>query len=102
MIKFKISVDKWKSASKTSALDMKRADFKLLRELVQPDWKLVNVVLIFKKGKKEDPGNYRLVSLTSVPTRIIEKIILGSTGKHLEGNGHSQHGFIRKSPVCQT
>ncbi|RMC20639.1 hypothetical protein DUI87_01491 [Hirundo rustica rustica] len=33
---------------------------------VPADWKLVNVVLIFKKGKTEDPGNYRPVSLTSV------------------------------------
>ncbi|KAJ7419184.1 hypothetical protein WISP_55397 [Willisornis vidua] len=33
MIKFKISVDRRKSASKTSALDMRRTDFRLLREL---------------------------------------------------------------------
>ncbi|RMC20633.1 hypothetical protein DUI87_01485 [Hirundo rustica rustica] len=29
---------------------------------VPADWKLVNVVLIFKKGKTEDPGNYRPAS----------------------------------------
>lgn len=34
VIKFKISVDRKKSASKTPALDMRRADFRLLRELV--------------------------------------------------------------------
>ncbi|KAJ7412693.1 hypothetical protein BTVI_45607 [Pitangus sulphuratus] len=33
---------------------------------VSADWNLVNIVLIFKKGK-EDPGNYRPVSVTSVP-----------------------------------
>ncbi|KAJ7412828.1 hypothetical protein WISP_94597 [Willisornis vidua] len=32
-IKFKISVDRRKSSSKTSTLDMRRADFRLLREL---------------------------------------------------------------------
>ncbi|KAJ7402613.1 hypothetical protein BTVI_84829 [Pitangus sulphuratus] len=32
-IKFKLSVDRRKSASKTSALDMRRAEFRLLREL---------------------------------------------------------------------
>ncbi|KAJ7410928.1 hypothetical protein BTVI_51719 [Pitangus sulphuratus] len=49
---------------------------------VQADWKLVNVVPVFKKGKKEDPRNYRPVSLTSVPEKSMEKIILGSIEKH--------------------
>ncbi|KAJ7403654.1 RNA-directed DNA polymerase from mobile element jockey [Pitangus sulphuratus] len=41
------------------------------------DWKLASVVMIFKKGEKEDPGNYRPVSLISVPGKVMEKIILG-------------------------
>ena len=64
---------------------------------VPVDWKLANVP-IFKKGKKEDPGNYRPVSLTSVPGKIMENVILGVTEKHLRDNaviGHSQHGFTR-------
>lgn len=32
---------------------------------VPADWKLAKV-LVFKTGKKEDPGNYSPVSLTSV------------------------------------
>ena len=31
---------------------------------VLEDWKRATMVPIFKKGKKEDPGNYRPVSLT--------------------------------------
>ncbi|KAK4811098.1 hypothetical protein QYF61_016384, partial [Mycteria americana] len=65
---------------------------------VPVDWKLANVVPIFKKGKKEDPGNYRPVSLTSVPGKIMEKVILGVTERYLRDNavtGHSQHGFTR-------
>lgn len=29
-------------------------------------WKLGNIVALFKKGAKTDPGNYRPVSLTSI------------------------------------
>ncbi|KAJ7401535.1 hypothetical protein BTVI_95018 [Pitangus sulphuratus] len=50
-------------------------------------------VLIFKKSKKEDPGNYRPVSLTSVPVKVMEKIILESIEKHIACN--SPHGFMR-------
>ncbi|KAJ7424316.1 hypothetical protein BTVI_07024 [Pitangus sulphuratus] len=65
---------------------------------VPADWKLANVVQAFKKGQKEDPRSYRPVSLTAVPGKVMEKIILGSVEKHLEGNavtGHSQQGFMR-------
>ncbi|GAB0206625.1 mitochondrial enolase superfamily member 1 [Grus japonensis] len=65
---------------------------------VPVDWKLANIVPVFKKGKKEDPGTYRPVSLTSVPGKIMEKIMLGVIEKHLKDNaviGHSQHGFVR-------
>ncbi|KAJ7405418.1 hypothetical protein WISP_139816 [Willisornis vidua] len=53
---------------------------------VPADWKLANIVLIFKKGKNEDSRNYRPFSLTSVPSKIMETIIVGGIEKHLEGN----------------
>ena len=34
---------------------------------VLEDWRKASVTAVFKKGKKEDPGNYKLVSLTSIP-----------------------------------
>ena len=41
----------------------------LLTGEVPEDWRLANVTPTYKKGCREDPGNYRPVSLTSVPRR---------------------------------
>ncbi|KGL74618.1 RNA-directed DNA polymerase from mobile element jockey, partial [Tinamus guttatus] len=51
---------------------------------VPEDWKKANVTPAFKKGKKEDPGNYRPVSLTSVPGKVMERLILAVVSKHME------------------
>ncbi|KFV67069.1 RNA-directed DNA polymerase from mobile element jockey, partial [Dryobates pubescens] len=51
---------------------------------VPGDWKLANVVPIHKKGRMEEPGNYRPVSLTSVPGKVMEQIILVAITAHLK------------------
>ncbi|KAK4828998.1 hypothetical protein QYF61_001754 [Mycteria americana] len=71
---------------------------------VPADWRLANVMPIFKKGRKEDLGNYRPVSLTSVPGKLMEQIILSAITRHVENNQGikpSQHGF-RKGRSCLT
>ena len=39
---------------------------------VPKDCRKASVTPIFKKGKKEDPGNYKSVSFTSIPGKITE------------------------------
>ena len=39
--------------------------------IIPEDWKSANVTAIHKKGTRQEPGNYRLISLTSVVRKII-------------------------------
>ncbi|PKU34760.1 rna-directed dna polymerase from mobile element jockey-like [Limosa lapponica baueri] len=70
-----------------------------------PDgWTLVNVTPIHKKGWKEDPRNYRPVSLTLVPGKVMEQIILSAIIWHVQDNQvirPSQHGSM-KGQSCLT
>jgi len=45
------------------------------------DWK---ITLTFEKSKKEDMGNYRPVSLTSMPSKVVEQILLEAILKQVE------------------
>jgi len=63
---------------------------------VPEDWRKASVTSVFKKGKKEDPGNYRPVSLTSILGKTMEQLILEVIIKQVEEKKvirSSQHGF---------
>ncbi|CAM5118465.1 unnamed protein product [Natator depressus] len=67
-------------------------------------WRIANIVPIFKKGKKSDPGNYRPVHLTSVVCKVLEKFLKEKVVKDIEVNGNwdkIQHSFT-KGISCQT
>ncbi|GAB0192783.1 hypothetical protein GRJ2_001743600 [Grus japonensis] len=68
-----------------------------LTEEVPVDWSLANVTPILKEGRKEDPGNYRPVSLTLETDTVMEQIILNAITQHVQDNQAirpSQHGFM--------
>lgn len=67
-------------------------------------WKLGKIVPTFKSGNRSSPLNYRPISITSVPSKIMEHIIFTHIINHLERNNFlsiSQHGF-RKGLSCET
>ena len=71
---------------------------------VPEDWRKAFVTPVFKKGKKEDPGNYRPVNLTSIPGKVMEQLILEVINKQVEEKKvirSSQHGFT-KGKSCLT
>ena len=70
---------------------------KSLKEGAHESWKKAIIASIYKKGKKNDPGNYRPVSLTSVISKIMESIVRDAMVEHLIKNRlftDDQHGFV--------
>ena len=65
-----------------------------------PDvWKLGVVVPIHKKGDRQQASNYRPVSLTSIPRKVLESLIRDCLMSHLEDEqqlSRHQHGFRPK------
>ena len=71
---------------------------------VPEEWKLGQVVPIYKKGSRSDPSNYRPVSLTSVTSKVLESLVRDALLEHFAMTGlltDCQHGF-RPGRSCAT
>ena len=70
----------------------------LSQTFVPEDWKIANVVPIFKKGKRDVKNNYRPVSLTSILSKLMESVLAEKLREFLDSNNilnNDQHGFRR-------
>ena len=66
----------------------------LLEGRLPSDWKRSYVIPIFKKGSRYDALNYRPVSLTAVPCKCLEKLIVRELNSFLQVNHIlSEHQF---------
>jgi hypothetical protein len=71
---------------------------------VPDDWKLANIMPLFKQGDRRTPANYLPVSLTSVCRKVMKYLIHSHSISHLDSHElltDSQHGF-RKCRSTET
>ncbi len=70
---------------------------KSLRTGVVPrDWKLANVVPVFRKGEKEHVENYIPISLLSLISEVLERCLVDCIKDHVFSQiNPCQHGFIQ-------
>ena len=72
---------------------------------VPQEWQLGEVTPIYKKGSRQNPESYRPVSLTSVPSKVLESLVRDGILQHMSESGllhPAQHGFLpRRSCATQ-
>ena len=77
----------------------KICNLSLLHSAFPSECKTAKVKLLFKKGSKIDPKNYRPISLLPLVAKIIEKVIYDQTQNFLDEHNHIyryQSGFRKK------
>ena len=69
------------------------------------NWKIANVVPLFKGGNRNFVGNYRPVSLLQLSSKIIERIVHNGISTYMENNQYlddKQGGFRKKHSTIGT
>ena len=72
---------------------------------VPKDCRKVNVTPVFKKGNKEESGNCKPVSLTSISVKMMEQLFLETISRHRKDNKiirSSQNGFTKMKSCLTT
>ena len=57
-----------------------------LHEVLPADFKKANIVPIFKKGSTTDANNYRPVSVTFIPCKLMDLIIKDAVLSYIDSN----------------
>ena len=86
-----------KELSDELALPLSIIYSKSLKEGNPKGWKDAEIHAKHKKDRKDEPGNYRPISLTSIVCKIMESIIRDRILNHLTENNltnERQHGFV--------
>ena len=76
----------------------------LVASQLPKSWCQATVIPVLKRGSRHQPSNYRPISLTSIPCKVMESIIRDKIMHHLDTNdllSPHQHGF-RPSRSCTT
>lgn len=89
---------------KINFLYLKRIIIQIINGIIEDkkipqNMKISTVVPIYKKGKKNDFGNYRAIGILSCIEKILEKHMNNQLTKYVEKNkilNDSQHGFRQK------
>ena len=71
---------------------------------IPKEWSLANMCPLFKKGDRSLASNYRPVSLTCIPCKLLEHIVCSNIMAHLDEHellSDRQHAF-RKWHSCET
>ena len=70
---------------------------------IPADWRVATVIPVHKKGSRHDTSNYRPISLTSLPSKLLEHIIISNIMQFLASEmllSDDQFGF-RSGASCE-
>ena len=97
----KISHKMMKLCPEKIAIPLQIIFMQSLRQCKYPsDWKIANVISIFKNGDNSLPSNYRPISLISCVGKVMERIVYKNVYNHLQKHKliyQYQSGFLPKN-----